>query len=138
MKNPLVSIARERRDTEPLSKTRSRPIAPQPAAYDIVLRATTVLFTLRSSRISLSTLQAVLSLYLTRGEDLSLKDLAARLGVTTAAVTSVADGIEKLGFARRSAYPGDRRHIAMKITPSGVAFAETLCAMLVGSENQKS
>ncbi|MFZ9937047.1 MAG: MarR family transcriptional regulator [Luteolibacter sp.] len=138
MKAPIDSIPLESPENEPAAKSLSQLGAHRPAAYGAVLRATMVLSTLRSRRISLSTLQAVLSLYLTRGEDLSLKDLAARLGITTAAVTNVADSIELLGFARRSAYPGDRRHTAIKITPSGVTFAESLCAMLAGTENQSS
>lgn len=138
MKASIDFIPLEIREDEPAAKSLSQPGAHQPAAYSTVLRATMVLSTLRSRRISLTILHAVLTLYLTRGDDLSLKDLASRLGITTAAVTNVADSIELLGFARRSAYPGDRRHTAIKITPSGITFAESLCAMLAGTENQSS
>ncbi len=103
----------------------------------IMMRINLVLSTLRSRRMSLSTLQAVVSLNLARGENLNLKDLAERLGVTTAAVTSVADSIEKLGFARRTSSSGDRRHISLKLTPKGIAFAEWLAEMLAGTDPGK-
>ncbi len=101
------------------------------------MRTNMILTTLRSRQISLSTLQAVVSLYLARSENLNLKNHSERLGMTTAAVTNVADRIEKLGFACRGSCPFDRRHISIKLTPKGVAFAEWLTLILSGTEKQK-
>ncbi len=83
-----------------------------------------VFHTLRTKKISMSALHAVICLYLNRERQISLSVLAANLGVSTAAVTSVADGMEKLGFARRRVNNLDRRLTWIGLTPRGIAFAE--------------
>ena len=80
--------------------------------------------TLRTKKISMSALHAVICLYLNRERQISLSALASSLGVSTAAVTSVADGMEKLGFARRRVNNLDRRLTWIGLTPRGIAFAE--------------
>lgn len=83
-----------------------------------------VFHTLRTKKISMSALHAVICLYLNRERQISLSALAANLGVSTAAVTSVADGMERLGFARRRVNNLDRRLTWIGLTPRGIAFAE--------------
>jgi DNA-binding MarR family transcriptional regulator len=83
-----------------------------------------ILHTMRSKRISMSSLHAVTSLYLNQGKQVSLGVLASNLGVTSAAITNVADGMERLGFARRRTNDHDRRLTWISLTPRGIAFAE--------------
>ena len=85
-----------------------------------------ILLTLRMNKISLSAMHAVISLYLHGDQKVSLGSLAVNLGITTAAITNVADGMEKLGFARRIVSSSDRRLTWMSLTPRGIAFAEWL------------
>ncbi|MFE7560341.1 MarR family transcriptional regulator [Kitasatospora sp. NPDC057500] len=47
----------------------------------------------------------------TAGEPLSAGDLAERAQLTTGAVTGVLNRLEKAGYARRQADPGDRRRV---------------------------
>lgn len=80
----------------------------------------------------MSCLHAVTSLYLNRDRNVSLSDLASNLGITTAAITSVADTMEKHGFAKRTTNSMDRRHTHINLTLRGIAFAEWLSDTLVG------
>ena len=82
--------------------------------------------TLRSKKISMSSLHAISNLYVNRHNNLNLSDLAGNLGVTTAGVTSVADSIERLGMARRTVNTTDRRNIHINLTNRGLAFAKWL------------
>jgi DNA-binding MarR family transcriptional regulator len=51
------------------------------------------------------------------GEPLSPTEIARRLIVTTASVTSLLDTLERRGFVERRADPGDRRRLLVAITP---------------------
>lgn len=46
--------------------------------------------------------------------------LGERLIVTRATVTGLLDSLERRGFIRRSAKPGDRRSLVVEITPAGL------------------
>lgn len=84
--------------------------------------------TLRSKKISMSVFHAIIKLYMVTNsnkDNLILSTLALKLGITTAAITSVVDSIESLGFATRSPNPDDRRLISVKLTAEGVKFAES-------------
>jgi len=83
-----------------------------------------LLHTMRSKRISMGTLQAVLNLYLNQSLHISLTCLANNLGITTAAVTGTADSLERLGFAKRQTNIENRRSTLIYITPRGKVFAE--------------
>lgn len=89
-----------------------------------------LLQTLRIKKISMSCLHAVTSLYLNRDKRISLGDLAANLGITTAAITNVADTLERHGFAKRTINSRDRRHTHINITLRGIAFAEWISETL--------
>jgi DNA-binding MarR family transcriptional regulator len=85
-----------------------------------------ILKTLRTKKIPMTSLHAVILIYQDQKGQMSLTGLADRLEVTTAAVTNVADTLERLGFARRRTNPLDRRLTWINLTPRGVAFAEWL------------
>ncbi|MDP4625033.1 MAG: MarR family transcriptional regulator [Akkermansiaceae bacterium] len=92
-------------------------------AHWAMTRTNIVLSALRSRRISFSSIEALSYIYVRSGEPVSLGQLSKQLGLTTAAATQIADGIEKHGFAQRAPIPGDRRVVSMMLTPKGVAFA---------------
>lgn len=58
-------------------------------------------------------------LILTTNEPLSLSELAAKIGLSRAAVTSLADRLELLGAAVRVPDPEDRRRTTLSITQAG-------------------
>jgi DNA-binding MarR family transcriptional regulator len=61
---------------------------------------------------------------------LTAGELAAEAGLTTGAVTGVIDRLERVGFARRVADPGDRRRVKLEVTPKFYARAEVIWAPL--------
>jgi DNA-binding MarR family transcriptional regulator len=85
-----------------------------------------LIHTLRSKKIPTNVVQAVCSIYLTRDRMLSAGDLAVGIGVSSAAITSVVDGLERRGFALRLINSDDRRSTFIRLTDRGVAFAEWL------------
>ena len=50
-------------------------------------------------------------------------ELAKRLGITTAAVTTVVDRLVALGHATRTKHPDDRRAVIVEATPASAARA---------------
>ena len=107
-----------------VSTHESADVEGSPVDGGVMAQMNFVFHTLRTKKISMSALHAVICLYLNRERQISLSTLAANLGVSTAAVTSVADGMEKLGFARRRVNNLDRRLTWIGLTPRGIAFAE--------------
>lgn len=57
--------------------------------------------------------------------------LAARLGLTTGAVTTMLDRLEQIGFITRSPHPSDRRKTIVRATPVAAERAHALLAPLV-------
>jgi DNA-binding MarR family transcriptional regulator len=57
---------------------------------------------------------------------LTAGNLAAEAGLTTGAVTGVIDRLERAGFARRVADPGDRRRVKLEVTQRFYARAERI------------
>ncbi len=57
--------------------------------------------------------------FLVQKEQLSMTEIAQRMGHTTAAATGLVDRIEKLGLARRTHAHDDRRKVIVKPTPEG-------------------
>ena len=51
--------------------------------------------------------------------ELTMTEIAKKMGHTTAAATGLVDRLEKLGHVRRGHAAADRRKILVKITPSG-------------------
>jgi DNA-binding MarR family transcriptional regulator len=54
---------------------------------------------------------------------LTAGELAAESGLTTGAVTAVADRLERAGYARRVRDEGDRRKVKLEVTPEFYARA---------------
>ena len=61
---------------------------------------------------------------------MTMKDLGLRMGCDPSFVTSVADGLEKHGLARREPSQHDRRSKNLVLTPEGVQLRDRLCAEL--------
>ena len=61
---------------------------------------------------------------------MTMKDLGLRMGCDPSFVTSVADGLEKHGLARREPSQRDRRSKNLVLTPEGVELRDKLCAEL--------
>ncbi len=60
--------------------------------------------------------------FLREQEQLSMSEIAQRMGHTTAAATGLVDRLEKLGHVRRAHGKDDRRKILVQLTASGAAL----------------
>jgi len=56
-------------------------------------------------------------------------ELAENLGIERASVTSLLDGIERGGFAKRQPFEGDRRSVMVALTPKGTRFIDSLAPL---------
>ena len=72
------------------------------------------------NRGNLSYPQFFLLTYLSSEEYLTMTDIAAKMGHSTAAATGLVDRIEKLGYVERTHASEDRRKIMVRITKKGV------------------
>jgi DNA-binding MarR family transcriptional regulator len=54
--------------------------------------------------------------------------LAEETGLTSGAITTVIDRLERAGFARRVPDPGDRRRVLVQLTPAAREIAQTFYA----------
>jgi DNA-binding MarR family transcriptional regulator len=63
--------------------------------------------------------EALMLLFLSRNGSLPLGKMGARLQVHRTSMTNLMDGLEKAGYARRSAHPTDRRTTLAQITDRG-------------------
>jgi DNA-binding MarR family transcriptional regulator len=61
--------------------------------------------------------------------------LATESGLSTGAVTTVLDRLERAGFARRVADPADRRRVLAEITPEARQKAEDIQAPLASARS---
>ena len=74
------------------------------------------------SRGNVSFPQYCLLSFLREQKELSMSEVAQRMGHTTAASTGLVDRLEKLGHVRRAHGREDRRKIHVQITASGTAL----------------
>jgi DNA-binding MarR family transcriptional regulator len=58
------------------------------------------------------------------GGPLTPRELGARVGLTSGAVTALADRLEKQGWLRRTPHPADRRSVLLELTPAAQTVAE--------------
>jgi DNA-binding MarR family transcriptional regulator len=65
-----------------------------------------------------------------RLDGVSAGRLAAEAGLSTGAVTTVLDRLERAGYARRVPDPGDRRRVLVELTPSARKLLRDLFAPL--------
>jgi DNA-binding MarR family transcriptional regulator len=68
---------------------------------------------------SVSFPQFFLLTYLDRLAPITMSDIAARMGHTTAAATGLVDRLERIGFVARAHAVDDRRKVIVRITPKG-------------------
>ena len=68
---------------------------------------------------SVSFPQFFLLTYLDKRAPITMSDIAARMGHTTAAATGLVDRLERLGFVARAHALDDRRKVIVRITPKG-------------------
>jgi DNA-binding MarR family transcriptional regulator len=71
--------------------------------------------------------------YLAAQKHLTMSEIAARMGHTTAAATGLVDRLEKLGYVRRTHASDDRRKIEVQITTSGQSLVAQIREDMVTS-----
>jgi DNA-binding MarR family transcriptional regulator len=74
--------------------------------------------------------EALMLLFLSRTGSLPLGKMGVRLQVHPTSVTSLIDGLERLGYARRTPHPSDRRTTLATISDRGREVAERATAAL--------
>ena len=74
------------------------------------------------SRGNVSFSQYCLLSFLREQKELTMSEVAQRMGHTTAASTGLVDRLEKLGLVRRAHGKEDRRKVHVRITASGAAL----------------
>ena len=62
--------------------------------------------------------------FLTQQKQLTMTEIAQKMGHTTAAATGLVDRLEKLGLVRRTHARADRRKILVQATAGGAALVE--------------
>lgn len=82
------------------------------------------------SRGNISFSQFYLLSYLTTSRDLTMTDIARKMGHSTAAATGLVDRMEKLGYVERSHAADDRRKVMVRITTKGVELVARLRSAL--------
>ncbi len=82
------------------------------------------------SRGNISFSQFYLLSYLTTSRDLTMTDIARKMGHSTAAATGLVDRMEKLGYVERSHAVDDRRKVMVRITTKGVELVARLRSAL--------
>jgi len=71
--------------------------------------------------------------YLGLQRHLTMSEIAAKMGHTTAAATGLVDRLEKLGYVRRMHVSDDRRKIEVQITPAGLCLVAQIREDMVTS-----
>ena len=94
------------------------------AAVTSVMRAQQILLArlnqmLRPWQLTFPRYEALMLLHFSRAGALPLGKMGDRLQVHRTSVTSIVDGLEKLGYAERSPHDRDRRTTLATITPRG-------------------
>lgn len=74
--------------------------------------------------LSFARYEALMLLYLSRAGSLPLGKMGTRLQVHPTSITNLVDGLERLGYARRTPHPSDRRTTLAEITGAGRGVAE--------------
>ena len=71
--------------------------------------------------------------FLALQKHLTMSEIAAKMGHTTAAATGLVDRLEKLGYVSRMHASDDRRKIEVQITPSGLCLVAEIREDMVTS-----
>lgn len=78
------------------------------------------------SRGNISFAQFYLMSYLGTSRDLTMTDIARKMGHSTAAATGLVDRLEKLGYVERMHAADDRRKVLVRITVKGLDLVSKL------------
>jgi len=106
-----------------------------PSAQDHAKLADFILFSQREfllnlskelTRDNISFAQFFLLGYLATSKDLTMTDIARKMGHSTAAATGLVDRLEKLGYMERTHAVHDRRKVMVRITSRGMALVSRL------------
>jgi DNA-binding MarR family transcriptional regulator len=108
------------------------------ATVTSVMRAAQILLArlnelLMPFELTFSRYEALMLLYLSRRGSLPLGKMGARLQVHPTSVTSLIDGLEKVGYAGRTPHPRDRRTTLATITDRGREVAADATEVLNGA-----
>ncbi len=126
-----------KRENKSASECVTKTSTPNPT--ESIKRLSLVMPSLVSKGISTKMLHAVTALYLGSKEGMSMGELSQKIGVSSAAFTGVADGIERIGLATRTTNTDDRRSTKFKLTEGGLLFVEWLSSCLdSGASNQSN
>jgi len=107
----------------------------KPAARDHAKLADFILFSQREfllnlsrdlNRDNISFAQFFLLSYLSTSKELTMTDIARKMGHSTAAATGLVDRLEKLGYMERTHAIDDRRKVLVRITPKGLDLVSRL------------
>ncbi len=107
----------------------------KPAARDHAKLADFILFSQREfllnlsrdlNRDNISFAQFFLLSYLATSKELTMTDIARKMGHSTAAATGLVDRLEKLGYMERTHAIDDRRKVLVRITPKGLDLVSRL------------
>lgn len=82
------------------------------------------------SRGNISFSQFYLLGYLSSSRELTMTDIARKMGHSTAAATGLVDRMEKLGYVERSHAADDRRKVMVRITAKGMELVAKLRSAL--------
>ena len=116
---------------------------PAMAAVTSIMRAQQILLArlnelLRPFDLTFPRYEALMLLFYSRNGSLPLGKMGERLQVHRTSITSIVDGLEKLGFVERSPHERDRRTTLATLTPKGRdtarAAAEALHAARFSTE----
>ncbi len=75
---------------------------------------------------NISFAQFFLLSYLATSKELTMTDIARKMGHSTAAATGLVDRLEKLGYMERTHAIDDRRKVLVRITPKGLDLVSRL------------
>jgi DNA-binding MarR family transcriptional regulator len=73
---------------------------------------------------------AVINRALDHGQEVRLSTLAERLRIAPRSATEVVDALEEKGLVRRTPSPGDRRAVAVEVTPVGAELRDEMRRVL--------
>jgi len=107
----------------------------KPLAKDHAKLADFILFSQREfllnlskelNRDNISFAQFFLLSFLSTSKEMTMTDIARKMGHSTAAATGLVDRLEKLGYMERTHAVDDRRKVMVKVTPSGLELVARL------------
>ncbi len=78
------------------------------------------------NRDNISFAQFFLLSYLATSKELTMTDIARKMGHSTAAATGLVDRLEKLGYMERTHAIDDRRKVLVKVTSKGIELVARL------------